>query len=486
MNLAGTLPGSCPPAARHLRRGAGCTFAGLLVWAPLNFGSTRPGGAEILATGCALGTLLWLLSLVLGAPRPVLPTFVLVAVGVLVLAALPWMCGWVAPTHVAAFTQEHFARIAARWPVSVVWRTPGNVLALTLALAVGILPLIDLARSTRWATVFCVTLVATGALVAVVALAENYTAARGIYWRDDGRMPGNFCGTFYHHTSAGAYFNTVWPPALVLAGWTWTRATLRFRRGLEIVACLVLAVLVAAQASHVSRFPQLAALLVLPFLGWLLGWKIRAPRVWLVTALGLACCLVAVAGRTGDIMQRWRMVWSPSTSVATDVAPISEWPARMRADLFVPGGSEVTGPRQASWRTALRCIAERPLLGHGPANWMGAASQNTADPFLRTFFQFVQFTHQDLLQFAVEWGIPAALAWWAVLIGAVVVAVRESINWPGPRQQLGAAAAVALVAVLLQSQIDFPLQIPAVALNVVVLAAIAWGASVWTRREAVA
>ena len=119
------------------------------------------------------------------------------------------------------------------------------------------------------------------------------------------------------------------------------------------------------------------------------------------------------------------------------------------------------------WRAALSAIADRPLTGHGPANWIGAASQHSDDPFVRTFYQFLQFTHQDPLQTAVEWGIPAALALWAVLVGSIVSVFRLQRRPP-----LALAAACALAALLLQSQLDFPLQIPALALHAVVLAAL--------------
>jgi hypothetical protein len=105
---------------------------------------------------------------------------------------------------------------------------------------------------------------------------------------------------------------------------------------------------------------------------------------------------------------------------------------------------------------------------------MGAASQHTGDPFVRTFFQFLQFAHQDLLQFAVEWGVPAALAWWGLLAGAIVTAFRARLSSDPLHVSLAVAAACALAAVLLQSQLDFPLQMPALAFNVLVLAALGW------------
>jgi hypothetical protein len=46
------------------------------------------------------------------------------------------------------------------------------------------------------------------------------------------------------------------------------------------------------------------------------------------------------------------------------------------------------------------------------------------------------------------------------------------------RDLIGAGAVAALAAVLIQSLIDFPLQIPAVQFNVVALAALAWSVPV--------
>ena len=463
---------------RRLRLAAGWIFVGLIVFAPLNFGSTRAGGPELLTFGCAAATLLWSLSFLAGGRRPQVPIAAAASAALLTLAALPWIARLLPLTPVAAFTQLHFAHVAARWPYSIVWRTPDNTLQLTLALAAAALALIDLARSRDWALAFSIALVATAVAIAVLALVQNYTHATGIYWRHDGRMPGNFCGTFFHHTAAGAYFNTAWPVAAMLTALAWDRphapGSVPLLAGLGLLATIIL---LAAHGSHVSRFPQVAALVVAPFL--LRGLRLsRTPR-WLV-GIGAAVAVVVlifVAGRAGVIAERWQSMFEAApVGYTPDRLPESAWPALMRDDLFVPHTSRTGwfGDRGESWRTALRSIVDRPLFGHGPGNWIGASSQHTDDPFVRTFFQFLQFTHQDVLQSAVEWGLVAALAWWVLLAGAVVAVIRAR-NWVTTHhRKLAIAAACGLAAVLLQSQIDFPLQIPAVAFNVILLAALGW------------
>lgn len=481
MTSAGQFNGPAPRTGRRLRLAAGVVFTSLIVFAPLNFGSTRAGGPEVLTAGCTVATLLWFASLACRGPRAQVPLGAAGSVALLTLAALPWITGLAPLTSVSSFTQTHFAHVVARWPYSIVWRTPANTLAFTLALAAAALPLIDLARTRGWALTFSVALTATAVAVGLLALLQNYTHATGIYWRDDGRMPGNFCGTFYHHTAAGAYFNTAWPLAVALTWLAWIRP-----RPVSVTPVLVIAgvlgtiILLAAHGSHVSRFPQVAALLVAPFL--LRSLKIRGHRRWLFAAGAAAAVvlLVAIAGRPAEIRERWQLMFVSAPVASLQVKPPeSAWPALIRDDLFIPNTSQGgwLGDRGEGWRTALRSIAARPLTGHGPGNWMGAASHHTDDPFVRTFFQFLQFTHQDLLQFAVEWGLPATLGWWGLLVGALV-AVFRARHWLSPlHRQIGIAAACGLAAVLLQAQVDFPLQMPAIALNVIVLAALCWAGS---------
>lgn len=456
-----------------LRFASGAIFTALLVVAPLNFGSTRPGGAELIAFACVAATLLWAASLALSPRAPGIPAYVAIAAACFVVAALPWITGFATATSIAPFTETHFARVQARWPVSILATPIFSAPLLLVALVAAVLPLTDLAREPRWALTFAVTITVTALLVAGLALAQNHTRATGIFWINDGRMPGAFCGTFFHHTSFGAYLNTAWPLAAVLAWISRRRHPI-----LATLAALVCLLLLATHTAHIGRFPQFAALLVAPLL--FLGIKpklpsFRSPRVWLITATALVTLtlLVILGGRTDIIGSRWRLLVHP-VSIPLIQPAEAEWPALIRDDLIIVGTSHSGwfGDRMFGWRAALSAIAERPLIGHGPANWIGAASQHSDDPFVRTFYQFLQFTHQDPLQSAVEWGTPAALALWTLLLGAIVSFLRLRIRPP-----IALAAACALAALLLQSQLDFPLHIPALALHAVVLVALCHSAA---------
>ena len=112
-------------------------------------------------------------------------------------------------------------------------------------------------------------------------------------------------------------------------------------------------------------------------------------------------------------------------------------------------------------------------LGWGPGGWTAAAAAFSSDPFIRTFFLMLQFTHSDYLQTCVEWGVIGALGWALLIPGAVVNALKRLQVRPSS-DFIGAAAAVSLVMLLLQSTIDFPLQIPAIQFNAIALCALAW------------
>ena len=123
--------------------------------------------------------------------------------------------------------------------------------------------------------------------------------------------------------------------------------------------------------------------------------------------------LISHAGRQDAITARWKMLQLfPTRSAAVAPYPAPEtWPQLMRDDLFIPVDHShyFLQDRGAAYRLALQCISARPLFGFGPGGWMAAASQYSRDPQLRTFFHYLQFSHEDYLQTLVEWGLLGGL-----------------------------------------------------------------------------
>lgn len=85
----------------------------------------------------------------------------------------------------------------------------------------------------------------------------------------------------------------------------------------------------------------------------------------------------------------------------------------------------------------------------------------------------MQFTHEDYLQTCVEWGLVGAAGWALIVLGGLITGISR-LGRHISRDFIGGAAVIALTAVLTQSTIDFPLQIPAVQFNALALTALAW------------
>jgi hypothetical protein len=471
--------------AGPLRAAAGVVLLAALVMAPLCFGSTRLLAFETLIALAAIGGIAWLAGSIRRGRCWLPPPMARVGVVLVGVSALAWWL-FLTPPEAPAFTRAHYARLAARWPYSVVPRGPGLLLAWTAAAFLAFAAFCDLARDPAWRRSIVAVMTCTGAAVALLGLAQNATHARGIYWDSSQRMPGAFFGPFFHHTSGGAYLNSVWPLAVGLALQGLAGICLRpGARTLVFGACGCAILIFAAHIAHVSRFPQVIALVALVAFAWWAGlWRIlgrvRGLRSTLMLGAAAVFFLAIATGATrlNDIHSRWNLLqWEGLRGGGEAVAPPpeSEWNRLMRPDLFVPSVHREypLGDRGAMYAAALAAIAARPWFGWGPGGWMAAEAAHSADPFIRTFFLTVQFTHEDFLQTGVEWGLIGAAGWALLVPGGVLHAVRQLRGRPS-RDLLGAGAAVALGAVLVQSCIDFPLQIPALQFQAVALSALVW------------
>jgi O-antigen ligase len=110
------------------------------------------------------------------------------------------------------------------------------------------------------------------------------------------------------------------------------------------------------------------------------------------------------------------------------------------------------------WDAALRMVADAPLrgLGLGTYQTMYPSYSTALVPFV------VDKAHNDYLELAAGWGLPAALLWWSALLWLMVICARGIFtrrrNQLYPLVALGAGILVGV-----HANFDFSLQMPAVA-----------------------
>ncbi len=128
--------------------------------------------------------------------------------------------------------------------------------------------------------------------------------------------------------------------------------------------------------------------------------------------------------------------------------------------------------RMTLYRDTLSLIADHPILGVGPGmyRWHFRSYQSQG------FGHRYDHAHNDYLESAAEWGLAAALLFWAFVFRRLVRALTVFRASRTPRRRgaaLGAAGAIASIA--LHSLVDFSLQIAADWIFFCAVLGLAWG-----------
>lgn len=100
------------------------------------------------------------------------------------------------------------------------------------------------------------------------------------------------------------------------------------------------------------------------------------------------------------------------------------------------------------WEASLPLLDIRPWSGLGLGSFAFYYAQVRTEPVTAGWY-----AHNDILQFAIEMGIPAALAFCGLIL---------SVAWTTTRKNI--APACVLLAVLLQSMVEFQFYVPAISL----------------------
>lgn len=125
------------------------------------------------------------------------------------------------------------------------------------------------------------------------------------------------------------------------------------------------------------------------------------------------------------------------------------------------GAAGTVGARAALWRDAWRMLGDFWLTGTGGGTFGEAIRAYRSD---RVFFAYAH-AHNDPLEWVVETGA----------IGMLALPLAVAAMWPGPLPRRADGFVFGLLGLLLHSMVEFPFQMPAIAMSAVGVAACAVG-----------
>lgn len=469
---------------RQAERGLLVFFVLLLAWAPLPLASNRPWGMAVLAASlCSLLALTQLLrAATFGRRMP---------------EAEPGR--WLAPALLGLLT------LWVAWPLGP-WGGTADAYATrlyllcALAYAAGFLLVMLLVDTPKRRLGLLYGLLAAGVLQALLAIVLHSSGGKynylGTAFRQGFRATGTFA-SFDHlahymaltlSAGVGAMLIQLGRPQPAAANWQERlQRIIEFMMSGKMVLRLMLVLLVIAMVLTRSRAGNGAFFIAVLLLGaWVAvaSVRLRRPALILVASL-LVVDLIVIGQWVGLDKVVARMQATELTEKAKEQAleearaaaaavraAASSAPAAMRPALpRPPMQQESLEERLKAAHDSLALIAAAPWKGHG------GGSYYTVFPSVKGEDRNNRWdhAHNDYVEIAVDLGLPG-LAMLAALYLATLWRVTRLLRDSQPPAVRGLAGGVAMgmICALLHGLVDFNLQVPANALTLTVLLALAW------------
>ena len=441
-------------------------LAGILIYAPWAYGSTRPWAKEWLAWLLLGLAALFVISLVWERRRPQIPAAPL-TLG-LALLAYGWFMTWnVRAVFDPVGPRFHDLVPLAGWlPATVDHQTSLGRLLLITGLMAAFFVACDQMSSARGRDRLWIVLALIGLSLIFFGLVQNVTRARAIFWVWGEKTESTFFATYRYHGNAGAFINLIIP--LVL-----TRTVLSLKRSENHLSrafwCISSFLVVVAAFVNVSRAAMVVAvfLCAIASLWLLLDWRSERhlSRPWEpiagVAALVLAIVILATAFGVDRSQKKW---------------------ARNADDLVQNTRYQVY---DVIWKYTLPVSGWKGL---GPGTFELAfplSAKESKNKEVRRWYW--KYAHQDYLQTLVEWGWVGSALWAGLLGGGLLYGLLKLVRsyksfLVEDRLFLGAAC-LALLGICLHALIDFPLQIASLQLYTAMVCAVVWTCGSWGSRR---
>jgi O-antigen ligase len=391
---------------------------GLLLFAPLAFGSTEPWSIFVLEASVALIFALWVWrQSATETPVRNNPVFVPMALfaGVVLLQLF---FGWTAYRH-NTFSQA----------------------LLYLAYATIVFLVAQCLRRSSQAKTLAVVISVYGVAVASFALLQGLSSNGKLYWIRTPRYGGWIYGPYVNHNSYAGLMEMLVPVPLVFC-------LTRYAEGrMRTVAAAAAALMAATIFLSGSRGGMVAFLVELIVLAVAIVKEQKGPKLGSAISAFVIITLLLLA-------------WVGGSELTKRVATIA---TETRAEM-------TGGTRWTIVQDGLRMFMKKPVLG-----W-GLGTFPTAYPQFRSFYThfFVNEAHNDYLQFLVETGIVG----FGIVIWFVARVYRNGFrklpDWPNDiNGAVSLGCLLGFTGILVHSFVDFNLQVPANAAWFYVLCAVA-------------
>lgn len=436
----------------------------LLFLVPLPLGSNRPWFWTLMVAAASLLALLWVIGWLAGAARwpgaigrakwPLLSLLLFCAWVGLQLLPAAWLPGFLVPGYLE--NAYGFTYGPAR--LSADTQATADAVLLSLGLLLFAVLTVLLVRSERRVLLVLYTLALAGFLQALYGSLMILSGMEFGFLEAKQVGRGVATGTFINrnHFANFLVLSLSAGTGLLLAQMDLRGAENMRQRIRSLLQALLgpkarlriyMVIMVIALVLTHSRMGNMAFFMALTATGLFALWRLRLPsRPLLVLVISILVVDVFVVG-----------TWFGMEKVID----------RIRDSVQV---------RQDEWviRDQDRLNADRESLGilaQSPVTGMGGGSFYTVYPAWRSYDQgFMDHTHNDYLEFAVEYGLigAAMLAWFLALCLKKAASGLRDRDRAG---QFGVAFAslMAMVAMLVHASVDFSLQIPANAAWFVVL-----------------
>jgi O-antigen ligase len=254
-----------------------------------------------------------------------------------------------------------------------------------------------------------------------------------------------------------------------------TVAFLAFTMSRKMLLRLLLVVMVIALVLTRSRGGNAAFFVSLLLTGLLCAWRspqLRRPAIILVVSMVLVD--VVVVGQWIGLDKVVQRLEATSVLRPQDAAkPGADGSAAAAAPAAGPAVAreESLEERLYAARYALAMVKERPLFGFGGGSFYTAFPRFKGPHPLG----FYDHAHNDFVEIAADTGLVGL----ALLLGVAVMAFWRAVQALGDHSPplargMAAALVMAILSTAIHSAVDFNLQIPANALTVTVVLALAW------------